>query len=83
MSAAGVLAGRPTARAMYAEYDVQTIGQRDLAGLGGKFRVAFRGHATPALAWDVSAHKLQEALEQLPLGAGSGVTPRLAGAGEH
>jgi len=67
MGAAGVLAGRPTAQAMYAEYDVQTItASATSRDLGGKFRVAFRGHATPALAWDVSAHKLQEALEQLP-----------------
>ena len=54
---------------MYAEYDVQTItASATSRDLGGKFRVAFRGHATPALAWDVSAHKLREALEQLPPG---------------
>ena len=54
------------ASALYSPYEVQVVTvYSDAYTLSGAFRVAFRDHATPPLAWDSTAHEMEAALEAL------------------
>jgi len=65
---------------LYSEYDIQTITATAKGrGLAGTFRVAFRGHITPAISAEVTADELKKQLEKLPTVGRIGVTRRQFG----